>query len=366
MPRGANKKKFLVKKSGEAMDKKSLLKMIENVDPEAMARVEKILKTFADGSTVSVPNMADMEKSGEEANFEATEQPGEMDQRTQACLKAITRILSPFKGKIPSALVHKVVDASMGEPSEGDDMATKEASARMSPEKVSEDHKIEAMGVAKAAYKGHMEKLGYKKYPDAEIAQKADTDPDENGEDEEQEGTMGDVDKSDVFKSLDGEIAKLPKESRKVVTQIFKSHKDLIEKNESLSKEVDGLRRREQRREYVTKAEGMKHLGVDTNELADTLMDLATKSPEAYAKVEKILQSSEKLSAKSEVFKELGSNLGGNGKATWERIEAAAMDVVKKSGEKITAAAAVDRFLETSEGKAMYAEYLDGHPVNRR
>lgn len=361
VPRGANKRKFLILKSGESMSREELLKKIQNCDPEVMKRVEKIVKDYNEGCAPGEANKADEDGLTP------------LDERAAAAMKATARILTPFKGKIPAPLVHKMVEETLGS-DEGEDMATKEAGASMSPEPIKEEHKVQAMKAAKAAYGAEMKKLGYPKYNDSdEIAQK-DVEgihgvvTDDEAEEEEQEGTMHDpdVEKGSVMKSLEASVSKLPKEQRKVLTPILKSLQLSVSENETLKKEVSALRHRELKREFVQKAASFKAVGSNQDELADTLMDIANKAPESYAKIEKILQAADEAATKGNLFGEIGSSLPGTGahenikgsESEWSKIQKAAVAVVQKSGDKVSVEEAVDRFLDTSEGKKMYRDYI--------
>lgn len=358
----------------------ALSRVAQNGTPEEKSKVKAAVHR-------KYPELAKTEKAeycapekGQLAQSEAQMQEP-LDAKAQASLKAVVRILAPHKDKLDPVLLKSVLDAAgfqlaAGESDGGEDMATKQGSNRQSPEPVKDEHKIEAMKIgkeaAKKAYDQHLEKLGYQKYPEAEMQQKAvNTDPDEPAQDDEQEGLEHNPDKEpgmevqhkSVKKSLD--LSKLPKEARPAVEQIFKAHQELVEKNESLSKEVEGLRTRELRREFVGKAESMKHLGIEQNKLVDTLIALSRKAPEEFAEIEKALVKGAETIQKSALFSEVGSSLSNNGVPTYEQMVAAAQTLVQKSGEKVSDAEAFDRFTQTTEGRRMYADYLKQHPSQK-
>jgi hypothetical protein len=433
VPRGANKKKFLALKSadGNPMTKEDLHKMI-SCDPETMKRVGKIIKDYNDGcgvakdklttegrehvaghnfaepkdrkypiedeaharnalARVSQHGTPEEKKKVEAAVYakypglkarhdeakKAADMPnneqlgqGPLDEKGQAALQAVVRILNPMKETLSPVLLRSVLDAAgfqldtakshggeMDHEMEQDEM---EKSSRMSPEKVKEEHHIAAMKVAKDAYKAELAKLGYQKYPTEQISQKAvDHDPDEPGQDLEQEGLMHDPDKegegemqhkSGVMKSL---LAGVPKESRGAIEAIFKAHEETKMRLEAVTKAA-------RHKEFVEKAAGYRHLGVATEELAVTLEALPTKQLEV---VEKMLKAADEQISKGKLYAEFGTNQPNPAimgpEASWANIQKAAHGYVAKSGEKLSDAEAMDKFIQTPEGKNMYNQYQE-------
>ena len=426
VPKGANKRKFLVLKSGEksVMTKEELLKIL-CAGPDTMKAVNKVIKDFNDGyaNVVASHEQVDAEKKPVASGFneldidemfnapiddkglaatEKAEPPapvmpkqtekanvpqnldqemGPLDDRAQSALKAVVRILTPFKENLSPVLIHEVLDAAgfqmAAQPtSDGGDAMHKEASARQSPEPIKEEHRIEAMKVAKAAakkaYDEHVQKLGYQKYPEEQIAQKdlaihvAGHEDDDEGEEEEQEGTMHNPDaasegksamhKTGVMKSL---MEKVPAEVRPVVEAIYKGQLEAVKKANDLEKELATVTRAAKRKEMVAKALGYGKLGVDAESLADTLLVLSEKAPKEFEKVEKILQGANEQITKGDLFAEFGTNQARNGNGSWDAIEKSAEGYIAKSGEKVSKAEAVDRFLKTPEGVKMYDEYTN-------
>jgi hypothetical protein len=376
VPRGAVKRKFLVLKSrtGEpSMTRKEILDLIKG-EPDTMKRVEKILKAF--GTTDKVRQEAALQ--GEATKDENGEGP--LDERAQTALKAVVRILTPFKDQLSPMLLHEVLDAAGIQMQSAEEQGgEKEGSSRQSPEQVKEEHKIEAMKAAQGAYKSHLQKLGYQKYPENQIAQKdmegddeceksqeKSTDKKSDGDKEvekKEEGTVPNADdKESVMKSL---LSNLPKETKSAIEAVFKSQQELIKKNDELTQKLVETERTAKRKEYVAKAAGFKHLGVNVEELAETMLALSETAPKQLEVIEKMLSSADEQVGKGDLFKEFGSSLPAGGKSTWDKIEKAAEGYVAKSGEKASKAEAVDRFLATSEGKRMYEEYMNDHASNK-
>lgn len=317
----------------------------------------------------------------------------EVTDRMMTAVKAASRILEPFKGSIPKELRDQLMSgiAADGEPQPGEVMADKKASATMSPEPVKEEHKIEAMKAAKGAYKEALKKLGYPKYPTKQIEQKSDKDMDEecekaakkmDDEDDEseekdkkesskkadkkdikKEGSMPNADeKEGVFKAL---LSDVPKETKGALEAIFKSHQELVKKNDELTTKLVETERAAKRKDFVAKAAGFKHLGMNTEELADTMLALSESAPKQLEVVEKMLSAADEQVSKGALFSEIGSQLPSGAATTWEKIEKAAEGYVAKSGEKVSKAEAIDRFIQTTDGKRLYEDYMNNHASNK-
>jgi hypothetical protein len=294
---------------------------------------------------------------------------GPLDDAAQAALSAVTRILHPLKDKLSPVLLTSVLNAagfdlgaakSEGEEMEHMEPMEHEKSAHQSPEPIKEEHKIEAMKVAKdahdKAYKAHLAKLGYQKYPTEQMQQKdVNHDPDEPSQDEEQEGLMhnpdhedsGDFQHKSVMKSLKG----LPKEAQLAVEQIFKSHQDTKMRLEAVTKAA-------RKKDFIEKAKGYKHLGVSVEDLANTLEELPSKQLEV---VEKMLRAADEQISKGKLYSEFGSSQSNPAiqgpEASWANIQKAAHGYVAKSGQKVSDAEAINQYLQTDEGKKMYTDY---------
>lgn len=334
------------------MSHEELLKAI-SCEPSTMAKVEKVLEMHGKPKTETVAPPV-VEKD--------TNKEGPLDDRAQAALKAVVRILTPFKEALSPLLLHQVLDAAgiqvQSALDQGDTgMAKTEKSATMSPEKIKEEHKIEALKIGKAAEMEHLKKLGYQKYPEEQIAQKGD----EKGQSEEQEGTMNDpdVEKSAVAKM---DLTGVPDNAKRALEAVFKAHEKATA---DLKSELDAVKRIGRRKDLVQKAATQyPNLGLPTEEVADML--LALEGNPALEKVEKMLSTANAQAKTGGLFSERGSSHpSGHIGSTWEAIEKAAEGYVAKSGVACTTAQAVDKFLETSEGKRMYELYMTTHPSSK-
>jgi len=443
VPQGANGRKFMIFKNveGKGMSKthEELHKLISKTDPSILKAVEEALAAHVGKA------------EGEEG------QPAGMDEQAQTAVKAVVRILSPFKDRIPPALMHAVLDqvgfaveeagedegeeahdpegyadeALESEEAEGEglektehlgsdesgvdknkiddeeaDEENEESHGSQSGAmgageggmvgkafmalpahlngKVSKEHLIEAHGMASKAMaehlaksvddnasvgpgqldkamdyahncmKSHLEKLGYKMYPDAEMQLKS-----KDGEPVDNKGEK--VAKSNTAIRTDG--AEKARQEREL---IFKQNKELVQKNVELEKSVSDLRKEIaegkmelREKEIVAKAATFTHLGLPKEDIVAQLKDADKAGKEAFERICKSFETLNKQGKESKIFLEIGSNLpeSGNGGDIEAKIQAAANAYVAKSGEKLTEAQAYTRFMETSEGQKMYADY---------
>lgn len=345
VPKGANKRKFLIFKSreGNSMDKE-LVEMIRKGDPKAVKRVEKVLKDYCD--------MA-----------EKSEEGGMMDDRAMAALKAAARILTPFKDKLPGDLVGKVMNAA-GMQMSGEEMNDSNAPEReensltkelgsMSPEQVKDEHEIAAMKSATDAYNSHLQKLGYQKYPEGKLQMKS-AESEEDGETEEDES----VSKTAVVKA-DGslDLSAVSESVRPAIQAIYKSHQELVQKNAALEKKMADQASAVREKEIVAKAASFKNLGLAHEEVVQTLKDADSVGTEAFTRVCKQFETLETQAAQGGLFREIGSNQSSKGRTTYEAIEKAAEGMVAKSGESLSKAEGIDKFLKTELGGRMYVDY---------
>lgn len=388
VPKGMNKKKFLVQKSAGgksvAKGKQASAEMLEKIaktNPEVMQRVEDCMKKYGVAKTA-----------------EDTEEPqGEpLDEQAQTAVKAVVRILAPFKEKLPGALMHNILDAAgfeMTSDGEDDDagdgqggngvasaaegMEGKEAMFMAIPARVeSEDdspfedgmdvkkgHFHSGVEAAEKAYSEHMEKLGYQKYPTAKMALA-------------REGGADNVSKKgeSVAKSGSGQAADLSRvdpETRAKVELVFKSNQELVKKNQEMERDIIAMKAAERRKEIVAKAAEFPHLGLPQEDVVANLVDADRLGKDSYERVCKNFAALSEQNRTSGLFKEIGSsasmNAGSNTSSdnAWAKIEAAAMGLVQKSagtGAPMTQAQALTSFLSTSEGAKLYDEYKSGRP----
>lgn len=384
VPRGANRKKFLVFKShkGNMMAKKDsdreIRALIDGVSPETMKKVEKILKTMTKKSAGDMPPRKDSAtfKEEEHGMDEHEEHKQPLSERAQAALKAVARIMAPFKDELTSdhvgAVAHEVgLGGAHTEPADektphDEQVAEKDLGTDAIPENVEEEHHAEALALARKAYGEHLSKLGYRKYPDAEMQQKSADDENESEDDEEEE-SVGKVAKS--AGTLD--LSAFPKEQRSQLESVFKAHQELVATNKEqvrkiadLEKELSHERDLRVTKEFTERAQGFKHLGANTEKLAKVLKTLAATDEDAFKEVESVLKTADRQLGTAGLFGERGSKLSRSGDAVTaeDKLQALVDQVVEKSGHEMTSEQAYEKVLKTTEGKRLYAEYKSNRP----
>lgn len=333
--KGANKKKFIITKSdqGAPMTKEEITKLMEKMDDKSIAKLEEVVKSLK-------------LEEGEDSI-------GKMSPKAEAAMKAIGRIMSPFKGDMKKSHMEKLMkEMGMCDDDEEKENLSKEEIAMGymgTPSKMLSEHGIEALNKAKDAFKEHLEKLGYPKYPEQQITQK------KAGDDEEEEDEEDEVSK--VNKAQEPLSAFTP-EQKTQLESVFKANKDLSTENEKLKGELKVERDARITKELVIKAEGFKNLG-KPEDIAAILKSVSEKDPETAKKLEEILASGHKALETSEVFKEYGSRMSGSTgtpDATLDALVNSKLNEIKKSDKHATFAETYDQVLQTEEGRKLYAQ----------
>lgn len=403
-----------------AQPHEELHQMISKTDPMVMQKVDHMLKSHGSvrkdpaPAPVAAPDKGQVQDppgtDGGEATPGGEHAEGALPEQAHAAVKAIVRIAAPFKGKIPPLLMHQILDAAgfeLTSGEDGEDAETegdpgamhegdghKEAGFAAIPEKIEdekddvlkfkvskakpfgkdddeddededdgEEHEVkkshmrEAAEKANGIYKEHMEKLGYAKYPDAEMAMKVKKEKHvikEKGE--------------HVSKAATGTAQNLPTvdaATRRQFELVAKSNKELVEKNASLEKRIAAQESATREKEIVAKAATFTHVALPQDEIIATLKDADKLGGKSFERICKNFDTLNEQGKSSKLFGEYGSNLsttgsGNSSENAWMKIEKAAEGYVAKSGTVVSKEAAVEQFLKTSEGQKMYAEYKNG------
>ena len=392
---GANKKKFLIYKSrkGNQMpraERQSIRDMINSVDAKTMGRVEKVIKSMHPIEKES----GDMEPKKDSSVFKEDgvckeDMSAPISDRAQAALKAVARILAPFKDELHDghmdAVQHEIGMKKSPEhesvhegklPEVGEhDLAEK---AKAYPEKVKEEHHAEAVGMAKKAYAEHLEKMGYRKYEDPSLedangevnkGKHDDMEEEDEDEDEAEIEKGAHVSKTSVNKSA-VDLSSFPKEQRKQLEMIFKANadlqaqnKELVQKAANLEKAVADRDAKEKEREFVAKAASFTHLGIPTEEVVESLRDAAKVGQKSYERVCKQFATISEQNRNGGLFKELGSRLPDNGSLDAEmRLEKLVDSVVQKADTKVSRAEIYEQVIQSNEGARLYAEMKSKRP----
>lgn len=266
----------------------------------------KFLITKEDGTVTLSQEFTDLITKGQIPNEEKIDEilkaEASLDQKDKDTLKSVMRLLGTLKGKIPEQLM---------------------------------------ADVAKLAESGY----GY-----PEPTQKECVPP----KDEEKKPLMKEaITKEDG--SLD--LEKIPENLRPAIEAIWKEKADEKAALAKITKELEEKKEDASKKEFIAKAAEFKSLPVKAEEFGLILKDLHAKAPESVKKLEEILKSADTLIAKSGTFTETGTSTAGQGGAdAWSKIETGGKVLMQKN-EKLTSAQAVDEFLRTEEGKALYREH---------
>lgn len=364
VPRGANKKKFLIYKmrKGNEMPQTETEKLINSIDPKVLGNIDKVLKTMVRKDGAPTPPKPNQHTPGQA-------QP--LSDRAQAALKAVARIIAPFKEEISDEHLDAVQNEVGIQPgsNEGQEHSKVEMSMAI-PEGVSEEHHSASLDMAQKAYMTNLEKMGYRKYPDQQPkvgTATVDKKVDEGDDDPEEE------DVSKVNKIL--ELSEFSEKQKSQLEKIFKSHDDLVNENKTLVQKTADLEKelKTERDIRVTKgfeekAKAFKHLGSNTEELAVIMKSMAETDPKAYDKLEAVLKAADNQirvageNGKAGLFGEIGSSQGNRGGNSAEAKLDAAVDAIVAKSDGKTREQCYDDFLKTSEGKRLYAEFKSSRP----
>lgn len=402
---GANLRKFLIQKKRDTTqgdDMPTTADMIDEMrrmDAPTQERVQAALAKLA-GRHVIEKDLAGVDGAATTG----------LSNRAQAALKAVARILAPFKDEITDSDLDQIQEAvgisgvaaeDDGDNNPGDvtgdsqpsdmefeppaspggelSLADDEAAdgpevgkpsprgfTMAKPKGVADEHHAGALTAAKSAYVDSLNKTGYK------LKNKAADKP------AAKQGSASMP--AAINKSADGkvDVSAFAPEQREQLQAIFKSHeeladanKELIQKNTelttslaSLSDQVRTARDEQAMARFKAEAAGLNNLGAKTDELAGIFKTLEDQSPELRAKVQTILKSvNEQVRvAKSQggdLFAEYGSKLGdtGGAESADAKLNALVDSAVLKSEKGMTREQIYQHVVKnTAEGKALFRQ----------
>ena len=184
-------------------------------------------------------------------------------------------------------------------------------------------------------------------------------------------------DAQDYVTKLEGEIAELKKNAtpppggtpkpEDVLKALDPAVKKMFDDMEARTKAAEDVAKRaldeSTTRTFVAKAAGYANLGIKADEFGQVLKSISEKCPEAIEKLDAVLKAANEAVSKGNLFGENGSTRSGGsggtgGVASWNKIQEGARNMVAKAGTPMSDEQAVAKFLETTEGKALYTEYL--------
>jgi hypothetical protein len=171
--------------------------------------------------------------------------------------------------------------------------------------------------------------------------------------------------KDDTKKSVQKSIDELPAEVKAEFEKITKATEDANKRAEEVQKALD--------EEKAARAkETEERVAKELTEQAKAEFGAFPAKPEEIAAVLKsvdgdtkknlaaMFKAANEVISKSKLLEEVGKSTPTveAGGSAWAKIEAAASAIVQKSENKQTHAQAVDAFLRTNEGRALYQEFL--------
>lgn len=287
---------------GDDGDADDVEKKIAKADPKMMGKVSQCLKDFK-----AIPVKKD----------DGTEEEGMgLDDDCQTAVRAAVRLLSSVKDKVSPQLMHQVLDiAGYGMPEKKQE---KQADFKSVPAKVEsqENDVLKTGGEPKSKLEGE---------------------------------TVSKADNADVLSGL-------TPEAREKVEAVFKSNVELVAKTAQLEKDAKDRDAKDRKREIVAKAATFKNLAVPAEEIVQNL-ESADKAG-TFDLVCKTFETLDKQAAASSLFSEVGYTAqGGNDAANaMAKLEKMAEGLVQKNAD-LTSEQAFTKVLETKEGKALYAEH---------
>jgi len=152
------------------------------------------------------------------------------------------------------------------------------------------------------------------------------------------------------------DIENLSPEIKAHFESVMKSNNELktrVQKAEEVTKE---LKDEIETKKFVAKAEELTDLGIEADEFGPVLKELSEKAPEAFEKLQPILDKANTTIKKS-AFREIGTS-SSNGGSAWAKIEKMAEEVASKDNT-ITKEQAAARILKSDEGKKLIQDYRD-------
>jgi len=150
-------------------------------------------------------------------------------------------------------------------------------------------------------------------------------------------------------------LAKEAGEAKSALAEIQKAHADLVKAHEEAVAKLAAEVAERKTRDAVAKAAG-EFPTMKAADVAFLIVKAESMGKEYVEKLEAVLKQADALAQQGLALKEIGTH-GEAGGDAWDKIEAGALAMVAKSGEKLTKAQAIGRFLDTPEGRALHRDY---------
>jgi len=174
----------------------------------------------------------------------------------------------------------------------------------------------------------------------------------EEEEEEEEETEKQEEEEEEDEDKLEKRLAKLPKNVREMVSQLWKTNKVAVSKAAKLEAEIKKAKDEKRLGECISKARAeFSHLPVKAEELGGFIKSLDSSEDSEF--VLKLLSSTNEMIANSEFTREIGKSTNGSGLSSIAKAEKMAEAMVSKGG--ITKERALANVWKTNP--SLYAEY---------
>lgn len=384
----------------------------DEVSPVRSGAIRKVWNIFKsdDGEVELTKSLVDAlgEPFEDEGALVDALRKSSLDDDAQEAVIASLRLLKGFEGDLPEALAEKVTEILKQATADDDDPEDIAKSADIAKRGFSADQRramagngealsdgsfpiantgdlrnaVRAVGrasdeskarahiVSRARSLGALDAL-----PDTWVQKSAD----DLGSDTEKETTMGDGPSVPVRKD-DGtwDLSGVDEAQRPFYSTVLKGMEDAKAESEQLRQDVTKagetiteLEGKLLEKDIVLKADDFKHVAERDDLVVVLKAAKESMSDEQYTLLEDVLTKANAKIETGALFAELGRSADpvikeairkgatvDTGGDAWEKIEKGAEALIEKSDEELSRHAAIDRFLKTDEGRALYSEYV--------
>jgi hypothetical protein len=300
VPKGANRKHFLIVKQEEPMADNELLQAILDAELQDEERINEVLK--AQGLSEKATN----------------------------AVKGALRILNAFKDELPKDILNTLAS-------------------------------LAGYGYAPApTEKARGKKEEDEEYGEFEYGEKGKKKARGKKEEEEEETEKAGKKYPAPVKKADGtfDLSAVPDELRPTLEVIFKEHEQAVRKAQELEAVLKAEQDRRKTLEFVERAKQYTHLPINPDEFGPVLKQISESAPEAFQKLEQVLKAADENLRVAGSLKPVGrDSTGTGGNTAWDQICALASQLVEKSEHKLSFEAAVDKVLQSRPD--LYRRYLD-------
>jgi len=300
VPKGANRKRFLVVKQEVSMENNELLQTILDAELQDEERINEVLKSQG------------------------------LSEKAINAVKGALRILNAFKDELPKDILNTLASlAGYGYAPAPTEKAKAKQEEQGGDGEYGAYGEPDKKGKKKALGKEEETEKAGKKYPAP--VKKAD-------------GTF--------------DLSAVPDELRPTLEVIFKEHEEAVRKAQELEAVLKAEQDRRKVLEFVERAKQYTHLPINPDEFGPVLKQISESAPEAFQKLEQVLKAADENLRVAGSLKPVGrDSTGTGGNTAWDQICALASQLVEKAEHKLSFEAAVDKVLQSRPD--LYRRYLD-------